>query len=55
MTDAEFISEVRRGLLMIMRAFMRRFGLTWVDFLPRDVLRPMTWTEQPVDELLKQA
>mgnify|MGYP001615480638 FL=1 len=36
MTDQELISEIRRGLITIMRALMRRFGLAWADFLPRD-------------------
>lgn len=36
MTDAEFVSEVRRGLITIMRALIRRYGLAWVDFLPRE-------------------
>lgn len=33
--DHEYWLEVRKGLLIIMRATMRRFGLTWADFLPK--------------------
>lgn len=36
MTDAEFLAELRRGLLLILRAVMKRYGLTWRDLLPRD-------------------
>jgi hypothetical protein len=36
MTDAEFLTEVRRGLMLIMRAVMKRYGLTWRDFAPRE-------------------
>ncbi len=35
-TDQELISEIRRGLITIMRALIRRFGLAWADFLPRN-------------------
>jgi len=38
MTDREFIIEIRHGLIIIMRAVMRRYGLSWLDFLPRDVV-----------------
>jgi hypothetical protein len=37
MTDREFIAEVRRGLICIMRAVMRKYGLGWLDFLPKEV------------------
>lgn len=40
MTDAEFIDQVRRGLLMIMSALVRRYGTAWLDFLPRHVVVP---------------
>lgn len=33
--DREFALEIRRGLLIIMRACMRRFRMTWADFLPQ--------------------
>lgn len=33
--DREFALEMRRGLIIIMRACMRRFHLTWSDFLPK--------------------
>mgnify|MGYP001561621181 CR=1 FL=1 len=36
MTDREFYLEIRKGLLIIMRAMMRKYGLTWLDFLPRE-------------------
>jgi len=34
LADREYALEIRRGLLIIMRATMRRFRLTWKDFLP---------------------
>jgi hypothetical protein len=34
MTDHEFYQELRRGLLLVMRAVMRRYGVSWADFLP---------------------
>lgn len=34
LADREFALEIRKGLLIIMRACMRRFKLTWADFLP---------------------
>jgi len=36
MTDTEFQAQVRRGLIMLLRAFMARYALTWADFLPRE-------------------
>lgn len=36
MTDREFYLEIRKGLLIIMRAMMRKYGLSWVDFQPRE-------------------
>jgi len=39
MNDQEFITELRRGLLTIMRACVKKFGLAWRDFLPRDEAR----------------
>lgn len=38
MTDREFIVELRRGLIIIMRAMVLRFGLAWADLLPRDIV-----------------
>ncbi len=35
MTDAEFANEIRRGLMTIMRAMIRKFCLSWDWFLPR--------------------
>lgn len=40
MTDTEFISEMRRGLLLIMGALIKRYGLSWAELLPRAVTRP---------------
>jgi hypothetical protein len=34
MSDQEFISEIRRGLITIMRACVKRYGVTWESFLP---------------------
>lgn len=34
LADREYALEIRRGLLIIMRATMRRFRVTWKDFLP---------------------
>lgn len=36
MTDQEFIAEIRRGLITIMRAVIRKYGLSWLDFLPQE-------------------
>lgn len=35
LADREFALEIRRGLLIIMRAVMRRYRMTWADFLPK--------------------
>ena len=43
MTDREFIIEIKRGLTIIMRAMMRRYGLAWLDFLPRDAPALVSW------------
>ena len=34
--DKEFNDEIRRGLIIIMRAMIRKYHLSWVDFLPRE-------------------
>lgn len=34
LADREFVLEVRRGFLIIARATMKRFRVTWKDFLP---------------------
>ena len=38
MTDADraLVREVRRALIITMRALMKRYGLAWADFLPRE-------------------
>ncbi len=53
MSDREFIVELRRGLMIIMRALVRRYGLSWADFLPRE--QTVTFIGFPVviDETLK--
>lgn len=35
-SDREFVTEIRRGLIIIMRAMIRRYHLAWLDFLPRE-------------------
>ena len=35
MTDREFYVEVRKGMLIIMAAMVRRFGASYTDFLPK--------------------
>ena len=55
MTDREFILEIRKGLIIIMRAMIRRYALAWLDFLPRDAVAVMpipVWG--PVDTTIKQ-
>ena len=55
MTDHEFIEQVRRGLLMIMTAFIKRYSLSWLDFLPRDAaLSVPMFVWRTVDDKLKQ-
>lgn len=34
MTDQEFIDQVRRGLFIIMRALIKRYGIPWSEFAP---------------------
>ena len=36
MTNDEFIAEIRRGLITIMRAMMRKYRMKWLDFFPKD-------------------
>jgi len=36
MTDQEFITELRRHIIGIVRATIARYGLTWREFMPRD-------------------
>jgi hypothetical protein len=35
-SDKEFVSEIRRGLITIMRAMIRKYCMAWLDFLPKD-------------------
>lgn len=47
MTDREFYIEIRHAVIIIIRAMMRRYGLTWLDFFPPDAITatPMvSWT-----------
>jgi hypothetical protein len=48
MTDAEFVMEFRRGLIICLGAFVRRFGLAWTDFLPKHVTAPPTYAPATV-------
>jgi hypothetical protein len=34
--DRELVREIRRALIITMRALMKRYGLAWADFLPRE-------------------
>ena len=37
--NKELIDDIRLGLIIIMRAVIRRYGLAWSDFLPpEDIL-----------------
>lgn len=36
MTDKEFTVEIARGVGIIVKATIKRFGLSWSDFLPRE-------------------
>jgi hypothetical protein len=45
--DAEFQHELRRIAIMLCRAIMRRYGLSWADLLPRDVaVLPAGWIDR---------
>jgi hypothetical protein len=35
-SDKEFYDEVRRGLIIVIGAILRKYRLTWIDFLPRE-------------------
>ena len=55
MSDREFIVEIKRGVVIILRAMIRRYGLSWLDFLPREAVTvagiPVGWVV--VDETVK--
>lgn len=36
MTDHEFVIEIRRGMMIILRACIERFSLSWDWFQPRE-------------------
>ena len=38
MTDREFVTELRRALIIIMRALVKKYGLAWADLLPDGVV-----------------
>ena len=38
LTDKEFITEIRRGIIIIIRAMIRKYCLSWLDFFPKDVM-----------------
>lgn len=54
MTDTELRNEIRRGLLVIIRALMKRYAMTWLDFIPADDRASMTYTCLPPGEMLVQ-
>lgn len=43
MSDREFIVEIKRGISIILRAMIRRYGLAWADFLPKDAPALVGW------------
>lgn len=47
MTEQELRTEIRRGLLIIIRALMKRYSMTWLDFIPADDREGMTFTHCP--------
>lgn len=52
MTDREFINEMRRALIIAMRAMIKRYGLAWADLLPADVV--LRWVSpSPIDETVQ--
>lgn len=44
MTEQELRTEIRRGLLIIIRALMKRYAMTWLDFIPADDRESMTFS-----------
>jgi hypothetical protein len=34
--DKEFYDDIRRGLIIVIGAVLRKYRLTWIDFLPRE-------------------
>lgn len=58
MTDREFVIEIRHGLIIIMRACIKRYAMAWRDFLPSDVAAAFVvpfelTTAAPLDVLQK--
>jgi hypothetical protein len=50
-SDKEFYDEVRRGLLIVIGAMLRKYRLTWMDFLPREgnaYIRRLIENQSPV-------
>ena len=35
-SDKEFRDEVRRAVIILMRAMIRKYHMAWLDFLPRE-------------------
>ena len=45
--DREFFREFRRAMIILARAAIKRFGVSWDDFLPRDVaVLPQGWIDR---------
>ena len=35
-SDKEFRDEIRRAVIILMRAMIRKYRMAWLDFLPRE-------------------
>ena len=35
-SDKEFRDEIRRAVIILMRAMIRKYHMAWLDFLPRE-------------------
>jgi len=35
-SDKEFRDEIRRAMIILMRAMIRKYRMAWLDFLPRE-------------------
>jgi hypothetical protein len=38
MTDTEYAAILRRAVIMIVTASIKKFSLSWLDFMPRDFI-----------------
>ena len=36
MSDQEFRNEIRRAAIILMRACIKKYGMGWADFMPKD-------------------